>query len=202
MGGVQTIGSAVTGVGGQTGVKSGTLPDEYVALRYTGYTSNANAASRAAIAEDIKVGSLVCYDDVTGTSGTPLAPTSSAPGDRLERIPGMDVTQPATALLDRCAGVVVEVPKGSERGGIIHVAKASQSIKVRLTKGSAVAVGDIFKPANASFVGVVHTFAITDAATTAASIRQAVVEAVETTSGAVTDSLVTCRGRPFAGCSF
>jgi hypothetical protein len=174
-----------TGVGGQQIVPGISVPEKRITVHYTGFTSNAAANSRTAINEDVTVGSIVCWDPVNGTSGTPNT------NDISLRLPTGMVTRPQTSLLALCAGVVTSVPATSKRGGLIEIAPLGSYIgEVRATKGSAVAVGDFFGPQDGSFVGANVTLDATNAGTITSSIQRMCFKSLQITSGAITDQII------------
>lgn len=122
---------------------------------YTGYTSNANASARAAIATQIQVGNAVCYDPVTGTSGSAALGTGNAIDDRYSRIDGWDVTRPQTSILTQFAGIVyrvLPVQRGAAGyGGLVQIIPAGSVVQCTVTSGGAIAVGDVFSVVDGSF---------------------------------------------------
>lgn len=184
------------GAGGQTINPVSTAPFKPFWVYYTGTTSNATAASRTLIAEDVTLGSAVVFDALTGT-GTPLAASGAFPGDRLARRVGFDVTRPQTSLLNQFAGIVTAVPNGSERGGPIQIANCG-ILNCRITSAGAVAQGDVYTITDGTFIlsAISTTFVDPTNATTATTtvlniMRRAIAQAQQAQTGAVTDTLNT-----------
>ena len=184
---VELLSGSFTGSSGQAGIAAAMPKAARKWVYYTGYTSNATSSSRSAIAEDVTVGSVVCWDNVTGT-GTP------ASADRNDRYPGIDVTRPATALLGQVAGVVTAVPSGSTRGGLIEICTAAFAVQVRCTcTSTGMAVGDNLGPTDGSFIATRATLDATNASTITASLKNLRFDSQATTGAAITDTLHTCR---------
>lgn len=166
---------------------------------YTGYTSNANASARAAIATQIQVGNAVCYDPVTGTSGSAAAGSGNAIDDRYSRIDGWDVTRPQTSILNHFAGIVyrvLPVQRGTAGyGGLVQIIPAGSVIQCTVTSAGAIAVGDVFTVVDASF-DLQPIPALGDVSSAAANqtavlniMRRAIAMALDVDAGAITSQL-------------
>lgn len=183
------------GLAGSTASATPTFNPRFV--YYTGCTSNAAAGSRTIINSDIVVGAVVCYDSVTGTSGTPIGPSGLFPGDRYERYAGFDVTQPQTAILETFAGVVWRVPSGSVRGGLIEIVSLTEAIDALVTVTGATATGISLGVTNGSWaLSVITGLPLTTQAEINSIVKRNVAKVMTPITGAITNTIAKVQVGP------